>query len=163
MALPLDVLHHVVSFLKKDQREALGYDLDTCVRLKLPPAPLCLSASLKAVLTDLQRRRTSAEGVTVFDTKESVLVSINFARNENWLFPRFQMMMSVAPNIVLHHTWTDIPLDIEWVTFIQHPNSCNPRYYIFHPTLPEILARPHIVSITPVSALQLWRSRVLIK
>jgi hypothetical protein len=101
--------------------------------------------------------------VTVFDTKESVLVTINFARNENWLFPRFQLMMSVAPNIVLLRTWTDAPLDIEWVTFIQHPESCNPRYYIFHPTLPAILARPHIVLITPCAPLQLWRSRVVIK
>jgi hypothetical protein len=163
-ALPLDVFPRILAFLDQEERAAAGYNLDTCIRLKLPPAPLCLSPALKDRLTDLQRRRVSDIGVVTYNAEQSAVVWIHFERDDAWLFPHLQLIMRVVPNIVLRNA-TEVPLNFEWFSFypIDPEGLSCPRYYIFHGSLPQIEAQPHSPPYLSSSGLHILRNRVLVK
>lgn len=164
MALPLDVFPRIASFLNKDERVAAGYDIDTCIRLKLPPARLSVPSALKDQLTDLQKRRVSDIGVVTYNAEQTAVVWIHFERDDSWLFPRLQLVMRVVPNIVLRDA-IEVPLNFEWLSFYPtdlEGKSC-PRYYIFHGSLPQIEAQPHSPPFTSTSGLHILRNRVLVK
>lgn len=105
--IPPDLVPHIVSFLNGDERRAVGYDVATCVRLKLPPAPLSVAPAFQTKLTELQERREGVNGVLVYSEKDAQIVLVDFVRDGKLsdytasLIPR--LVMFVYTNITLDH------------------------------------------------------------
>lgn len=105
--IPPDLVPHIVSFLNGEERQAVGYDVSTCMRLKLPPAPLSVAPVFLTKLTELQERREGVNGVVVYSEKDAQIVLVEFVRDGKLsdytasLIPR--LVMFVYTNITLDH------------------------------------------------------------
>lgn len=98
MILMPDLVPRIVSFLGGAERRAVGYDVATCVRLKLPPAPLSVAPAFLTKLTDLQQRRKSCS-VYVYSHEDSKLVHI--MRLENVRNVDERIMIHVLSNVTM--------------------------------------------------------------
>jgi hypothetical protein len=127
MVLPPELVGQVVACLNSEERQALGFSVDACISLKIPPAPLLLDEAFLAKLVDLQQRRLTQHGVHVFKKDDSVLVTVNFTRIP-WMYPHDLLIMCVRPHATIWRMRIDdVDDDVVWSLSIA---DC--RYYICH-------------------------------
>lgn len=60
--LPTELVHHVLRFAGRREREILGYNVEKCIRHQIPPVPIRQSW-FHPYLADLHLRRASPHGV----------------------------------------------------------------------------------------------------
>lgn len=65
----------------RHEREALGFTMDTCIALKVPPCRVNLTSSFEALLIYLGKLRARKKAVDVFDEQAEVIVSVGFLDN----------------------------------------------------------------------------------
>lgn len=95
--LPLDLVRAVVCFLdSREEREALGYDVDRCIREHVPPLPLRVHPFPKARLRQLHEKQAAGKCVRVYYPAERVLVTITFRQDLERVCSRVQT--GVYPN-----------------------------------------------------------------
>jgi hypothetical protein len=125
--LPQDLMCQVVACMNHQERCSFGFSVDTCVSLKVPPAPLLIDDAFTAQLTDLQQRRLGQHGVHVFKKEDALLVTLNFTRIP-WMYPHELLIMCVRPHATIWRMRIDdIDDDVVWSLSIA---DC--RYYICH-------------------------------
>lgn len=78
LSLSDDLVRHVVSFVPdRKTRSALGYDVDACIRWRIPPPPLPDNPQFKNQLAMLRRVWLSCNGVRTV-TADDVQIRSNF-------------------------------------------------------------------------------------
>ena len=99
--LPEDVVRHVMCFASRLERAHAGYDVDRCIRDKIPPHPLAVNREFLTNLTNLRLA---------------------------WLQGTVRKVFEDASTRVVMH-WIDVNGDEVFSMTVQHSHQQNPRIW----------------------------------
>ncbi len=102
------VFFHVVAFCDHATRRALGFAVERCIALKIPPAPIPLNSPFYARVTNMVRHKYCTRNggrkyeVTFFDEANAVVVTVQpvwYTRDRHGRITYRQFSMRTVANV----------------------------------------------------------------
>lgn len=107
VAMPDDVVRQIVSCLSRRDRHAIGYDVDRCISLRVPPLPVHVEPTFQTHLSDLHKGWIFLTGVSTYVAEQTVKITMSLVVYNGELVVMFTVLHLERPG-----NWTVVRIFI---------------------------------------------------